>query len=275
VGSEQYAARKPKQAISQLSQAEAKISSQLVGEVDKTFETLYLRQDDMLKLKAVLHLFHNKRAHLKKLGLPYRLGIMLSGLPGTGKSSTIACIAHFLNRNIYYISLKEIQSDDELLRVVSFVNQQGNGVIVFEEIERNCPWLVCTAEYLRTLPKPATQDEVHGSKLTLECLLNVLQGSLSVSSSVFCATTNNLGSLEPALFRSGRFDLNIDMKLCGRWMVGQIDQSFMNRSLPEHLLHQVPEDVLTCSDVMFALSPLIYSDKSDAEIVQQILAIKS
>ena len=128
---------------------------------------------------------------------------------GTGKSSTIACVASYLSRDIYYVSLKEIRTDDELLRVVSFVNTQGNGCIVFEEIEKNVPHLVCTEEYLASiavseLPSTSrTLTELGEPRLTLECLLNVLQGTLTQSGTVFCATTNHIDRLQPALFRSG------------------------------------------------------------------------
>ena len=58
-----------------------KVHADLIGTTEKTFDTLYLRHDDMQRLRAVLHLFHHKKEHLKKLGLPYRLGLMLSGPP--------------------------------------------------------------------------------------------------------------------------------------------------------------------------------------------------
>lgn len=145
---------------------------------------------------------------------------------------------------------------------------------------------MCTEKYLASVGQQSlsaasqTSTTVDAStrleepRLTLECLLNVLQGTLTQSGTVFCATTNHIERLQPALFRSGRFDLNIDMKLCDRDMIAQIYRSFMSRTLPEHLMAKIPENVYTCSDVMFALSPLIFSNLTDTKIVDQILAIK-
>ena len=38
----------------------------------------------------------------EELGLPNKLNVFLSGLPGTGKSSIIQVIASYLQKNIYY-----------------------------------------------------------------------------------------------------------------------------------------------------------------------------
>ena len=57
-------------------------------------------------------------------------------------------------------------------------------------------------------------------------------------------------------------------------MMSQIYRSFIGRTLPDRLLDRLPDNVYTCSDVMFALSPLIFSDLTDAETIEQILAAK-
>jgi ATP-dependent 26S proteasome regulatory subunit len=65
---------------------------------------------------------------------------------------------------------------------------------------------------------------VKDDELTLSCLLNLLQGSLTLDNMVFVATTNHI-SLDPALIRDGRFDVKIELGTCDKDMLQSMFKS--------------------------------------------------
>ncbi|KAI9332216.1 P-loop containing nucleoside triphosphate hydrolase protein [Obelidium mucronatum] len=92
--------------------------------LDETQETLLLKD---------LETFANDKDFYKRMGLPYRRGYLFSGKPGTGKTSLINAISATYNRDLYYINLQDIKSDNELQS--AFASVSKNSIIVFEDID--------------------------------------------------------------------------------------------------------------------------------------------
>jgi len=64
---------------------------------------------------------------------------------------------------------------------------------------------------------PIKEDE-----LTLECVLNTLDGIKELHDAVIVFTTNDINSLDPALIRPGRIDRKIEMKLVTRDIIKEM-----------------------------------------------------
>jgi hypothetical protein len=103
-----------------------------INEVYKSFDTLYLRIQDHDKLKKVLYSFMHQMELYEELGLPNKLNVFLSGLPGTGKSSIIQVIASYLQKNIYYCNISDEMTNDDVQMIFDYVikNSIGGGIIV-------------------------------------------------------------------------------------------------------------------------------------------------
>ena len=71
----------------------------------KRLDTLYLRKSDHRCSTTILRKFKECSSLYDDLCINKKLGIMLHGVPGTEKSSTIIAIVTNLNYDIYYISL--------------------------------------------------------------------------------------------------------------------------------------------------------------------------
>jgi len=241
------------------------IVSNHVNTVYKDMLNLYLRKEDKSRLINCLVQFKEKKELLKSLGIPNKLGVLLYGEPGTGKSSTIHAIASFLRKNIYYIQLNEISTNEQLHMLFNHVtkNCTDGGIIVMEDIDA-----MTRVVHKRTDETPCSE------KLTLEFFLNILQGSLTADGTIFITTTNHLDKLDPAFYRDGRFDVRIEMRAANHDQLNQIYERFFARSVPHGILAKIPEYKYTPAQYITRFRGFLldtYDDNHDAVILEPFI----
>lgn len=145
--------------------------------------------DDKDYLIQTLDVFRKSRDMYNHLGIQYKLGILLYGKPGTGKSTLARAIAEYLNRTLFIVRGEGI----------SYIHKYKNAVILIEEIDREL------VEYVKTSNGYETRINQKILKLYLT------QIDLVGNDVVLIATTNHIENLDDALIRDGRFDIRIKM----------------------------------------------------------------
>lgn len=83
---------------------------------EKSFQCLFFREKQML-LKLLRH-FKDKTGKYAIQGFPHKLGLLLHGPPGTGKTSLIKAMAQHTGRNVVSIPLARIETNQELMDIV-------------------------------------------------------------------------------------------------------------------------------------------------------------
>lgn len=240
-----------------------------INTIYKDFSTLYLKEKDEFKLKNILDTFDKKKDLYKKIGIPFKFSCLLYGSPGTGKTSAIKSISSYLKRDIYYLDISKIKTNDELTKVFKDINEntKDNGVIVMEDIDAMSDIVL---EREDKCEKEINTDD----QLTLSHLLNILDGTLTRDDMIFIATTNYINKIDKALKRPGRFDIIINLSECDRYQYSIIYKSILQRELSSELLDKLEAHKITPAKFIYSLIQYIgYNDDEicDDDIITNLL----
>lgn len=130
--------------------------------------------------------------------IPYKRGYLLSGIPGTGKSSMVLAIASEFDRPLYVLNLNSIQTDSNLM--TAFQNLKSGSILLMEDID---------ATNVAVNDRKATSKK---NKLSLSGLLNAIDGVTSPEDIIMFITTNHPDHIDEALLRPGRIDKTMEFK---------------------------------------------------------------
>ena len=241
-----------------------------VNEVVKQMDTVYLKAEDMTVLSRSLTLFRDRRELMVDLGLQHKLGVLLHGEPGTGKSTTIAAIATFLDKDIYYVSLGTVQTNAELRSLFDHVTKNcanGGGIVVMEDVDAMAPVVL-----RRRFESASTSTSSSQDPLTLDFMLNVMQGTLTIDGLVFIATTNHLDELDPAFYRDGRFDVVLNLTMSDRGQVAAAFKRFFGREPRADVLSRVNEGVHSPATVVARFARFLCVNEDDEVILRPFCA---
>jgi hypothetical protein len=216
---------------------------------NRNLGNVYLRQIDELKQRV--DFFMKRRDWYDSKGIPHTLGIVMYGVPGCGKTSTIKGIANETKRHIFNIALSEIKTKEALKDLFYneqvFILQDGKAetlsiplkqrLYVIEDIDAMDSVVIKRSveqkrreeqERIRVkaeleLLKQTQGDAVARSmmsgkssedkdKLDLATLLNVLDGVRETPGRIIILSTNYPERLDEALLRPGRFDMMLEFE---------------------------------------------------------------
>mgnify|MGYP003969770427 CR=1 FL=1 len=214
--------------------------------VNKTFANLFWPSSSLLKLRTVLDYFLVSKDKYQNAGIPYKLGFLFHGLPGTGKTAAIYALANELKRIVYSLNRDCFTGEKTLASAVR--NIAKNSIVVIEDIDTVFPEDIkglCAKLLRKRLEKEGKKDrkekeeetdeeaeegkrkegetekdegkqarekkekkldEVSRKKKAFKSLLQILDGYNHLYGCIIIMTTNCVASLDSALIRPGRID---------------------------------------------------------------------
>jgi len=211
----------------------------------KPYKHLYLQEKMSKILTNYLNNFNKNADLFSRFGFRHKGGILLYGTPGCGKTTCITAVATYLNKDIYYIDLKDIDTNDKLKACLDKINQNGKGgIIVFEDID-------CMSNV--ALKRDGTMQINERDKLTLSFVLNCIDGAMSLNDCIYIITTNKIDKLDEAILRPGRMDIKMELTYCNRYQLKNIYMDLYNNELEERILKKFDEHKYTTSEVIIHL----------------------
>lgn len=257
---------------------EKKIKVNLINTKYCAFNNLYLRKQQDILLFELVERFREDKKLMEELGIPNKLGILFYGDPGCGKTTGIITIGSYFGRDIFYVNLKSIKTNNDLKMIFDHINNShsGGGIIVLEDIDAMTSIVEKrTNKYLSNDNKTNLVDSSDDS-ITLEYLLNLLDGTLTYDDSIVIITTNHLEYLDPALYRPGRIDNLIEMKKCDHYQISKIFNKFICREIDPNVLNKIPEDTYTPAKIIFSLMNWIKKrNEPDDIIMKEFMILKN
>ena len=265
-------------------------------QTNRKFSNLF--GEDIDVIRGRVNFFTKNKKWYDEKGIPYTLGLLLSGSPGTGKTSTIKCLANETNRHICNINLNNDMSKTQLENL--FFNENINvlnpstgqhdtfcipldqRIYVLEDVD--CQSDIVMERALKndkkvdkdTTPDKQSLNPFTGGPLTnekkgedknkvdLSFLLNLLDGVLENPGRIVIMTSNFPDTLDSALIRPGRIDVIAKFKNCSNKTVTDMLEFFYDIKLSEEERERVlrlREEIVTPAE----LSKVMFENFSDHE----------
>jgi len=132
-------------------------------------------------------------------------GILLYGLPGTGKTLLAKAAAN--ESGVNFISVKGPQL------ISRYVGESERGVReIFKKAKQAAPTILFLDEIDSLVPRRGSSStDAHVTERVISQFLTEMDGIEELKGVVVLAATNRLDLIDPALLRSGRFDLLLEM----------------------------------------------------------------
>jgi len=238
----------------------------LVFHPENRFSELILSNEVRSRLLRIIAEY-KQRDKIQKFGLHNRRKVLLSGIPGTGKTITASAIAGELQLPLYVIMMDKLMTKymgetAAKLRDVFNMMQSNKGVYLFDEFD------AIGAERAR-------DNEVGEMRRVLNAFLQFLEQD--TSDSIILGATNNIKILDSALFR--RFDDIITYSIPNSEEIQKLLQLKLSAFLGKFSLDQIireakglshAEITNACND---ALKEIILNDKktiTESLLIQMI-----
>jgi transitional endoplasmic reticulum ATPase len=144
----------------------------------------------------------------ERLGLPTNPGILLYGLPGTGKTMLAQAVARECGVNFIAIEGPELlsqwlgESEESIRRLFSVARRAAPCVVFFDQLDAIAP--------------RRTAEEFEGTRApqrVVSQLLSELDGMEQRGQVMVIGATNNISVLDPSILRPGRFGIHIPVGL--------------------------------------------------------------
>jgi hypothetical protein len=266
-------------------------------ETTRSFDNLFFNEKDVL-LKKINFFIENKEWYYEK-GLPYTLGIGLSGKPGTGKTSVIKSIAQYTNRHIVNVSMKLFKNRKQLYKFFfeTTYNRKNvkdsigydNKIIVIEDIDclgdivlerkkttdHNRTNMITTNVLHSIMDKESSKEpnnekcendvkrvfKIETDPITLDDILNIFDGIEEHTGRIMIITSNHYEKLDKALTRPGRIDIKMEMSNLSRDSIFEIYNHLYNKQIPRHIMNKIPDYKCTPAEVMNVFLNNQYDEK--------------
>jgi len=257
----------------------------------KRFENIFF--DGKAAVVEKIRFFLENKDWYYKNGIPYTLGIGLSGEPGTGKTSFFKCLANMTGRHLIVLSFKIIKTKTDLDKFFMEDRYNENNkahdigfdkkIIVIEDIDcmgdvvldrslienrkskreskkKKTP-VEQIIEYNETTNEKMAKQMEDDDKVTLDDILNLWDGLNETPGRILGISSNHYDKLDPALVRPGRIDITLKMEKASYNTIREMFVFHYGKKINESKLKKIKERHFSPAQIINAY----VSNKEDPE----------
>ena len=239
---------------------------------NKTFENIYGQQ--VREIENRVNFFLDNKSWYDKKGIPYQLGLLLSGISGARKTSVIRAIANKTKRHIVNVNFANITTATQLKNMffsdrIQVLNESyyipiNQRLYILEEID-------ALGDIVKQRRSNKNQSDHINDELSLGEILAVLDGTMEVPGRIIIMTTNHPEILDQALIRPGRIDVQAHFGLATKEFITEMFHGYIDRHLSEEYIKKLPDKLLSPAKVGQVLFRHFGMNHSDYEIVSDII----
>ncbi|KMZ89497.1 cell division cycle ATPase [Plasmodium vivax Brazil I] len=170
---------------------------------DITYEDLGGMKKQLNKIRELIELPLKYPEIFISIGISAPKGVLMHGIPGTGKTSIAKAIANESNAYCYIINGPEImskhigESEQKLRKIFKKASEKTPCIIFIDEID--------------SIANKRSKSTNELEKRVVSQLLTLMDGLKKNNNVLVLAATNRPNSIDPALRRFGRFDREIEI----------------------------------------------------------------
>lgn len=246
---------------------------------NKQFSNIYGKE--VRNIEQRVNFFKNNKKWYDSKGIPYQLGLLLSGIPGSGKTSAIRAIAnltkrHIINvnfsnittatqlKNLFYSEKLHVYTDSSLANTQSYHIPIEQRLYVLEEID-------AIGDILKQRTSGSSSEPTINDELTLMEILTVLDGTMEIPGRILIMTSNHPEVLDRALIRPGRIDLTVKFTYATQELIVEMYEAYMDRAFDKNNTYKLPDKVLSPAEVGQVLFRHFDLDHSEKEIIEDFV----
>ena len=226
---------------------------------NKRFSNIY--GEEVRHIEKRINFFMDNKDWYDAKGIPYQIGILLSGIPGAGKTSIIRALAnmtkrHIVNvnfanistasqlKNLFYSDKLQVYKDSSVSETQSYFIPTNQRIYVLEELDAIGDIVKQRTQEKIDSPKPPINDE-----LTLMEILTVLDGTMEIPGRIVIMTTNHPEVLDKALIRPGRIDIQTYFGYSKRELIAEMFEGYYDTPFPPELICKLPDKMLSPAEI--------------------------
>jgi hypothetical protein len=187
----------------------------------RTLKTIYI--DESIKSKILDDVLNFIKPEVEDeynaFGIPYKKIYLLTGSPGSGKTSLIKALCNEINYNLGMLAITKETTNTTLLNAFKYIDPKS--IILIEDID-------CLFN-----KRHATNDN---AQITFSNLINIMDGVLTKSGTIIFITTNHPEQLDSALLRPGRIDMILQINLPRKDEIEKLFIDLMSRYLDKEII---------------------------------------